>query len=131
MEQSPFWEASSLSDKFPTFCGTRRFVTLFTRTCHWSLFWARCTKSTPSHPVFCKNHFNIILPSMPGSQCMYTSRKYTSLHAICQSSDYALQEMKRASCSVCIQKWRSVSQQVITVTTSTSIFNSTHCLMVW
>jgi len=37
--------------KFTTFYGTRRFITLFTRACHWSLSWARCIQSTTSHPI--------------------------------------------------------------------------------
>jgi hypothetical protein len=34
---------------FPAFNGTRRFITVFTRALHWSLFWARSIQSTPSH----------------------------------------------------------------------------------
>jgi len=34
----------------PVFYGTRRFIIVFTRTSHWSLF--TCIRSTPSHPVF-------------------------------------------------------------------------------
>jgi hypothetical protein len=34
---------------FPTFYGTRRFVTVFTRALHWSLSWARW--SSPYHPI--------------------------------------------------------------------------------
>jgi len=33
------------------FYGTRRFVTAFTRSRHWSLSWARWIQSTPSHPI--------------------------------------------------------------------------------
>jgi hypothetical protein len=36
---------------FTTFYGTRRFINVFTRALHWSLFWARPTKSVPSHPT--------------------------------------------------------------------------------
>jgi hypothetical protein len=36
---------------FPTFCGTRRFITMFTRARHWSLSWARWIQSTPPHPI--------------------------------------------------------------------------------
>jgi len=32
---------SQLVNKFPAFCGTRRFITVCARACHWSLFWAR------------------------------------------------------------------------------------------
>jgi hypothetical protein len=36
---------------FAAFYGNRRFVTVFTRARHWSLSWARCIQSTPSHPI--------------------------------------------------------------------------------
>ena len=49
--------------KFPTFCGTQRFITAFTRARHESLSKARSIQSTsPTHVL--KIHFNIILPSM-------------------------------------------------------------------
>jgi len=32
---------TQLVQKFPTFWGTQRFITMFTRTYHWSLSWAR------------------------------------------------------------------------------------------
>jgi hypothetical protein len=38
-----YWE------KFPTFYGTRRFITVFTRARHWSLPWAMCIHSRPSY----------------------------------------------------------------------------------
>jgi len=53
MEQSPSWEANSrlASQELPAFHGTWRFITVFTRAYHWSLFWARIMQSTPSHPI--------------------------------------------------------------------------------
>jgi hypothetical protein len=52
MDKSPSWEAKSHSvKKFPAFYGIRRLITVFTRACHWSLSWARCTHSTPSHTI--------------------------------------------------------------------------------
>jgi hypothetical protein len=42
---------AQLVKKFPAFYGTRRFITVFTTARHWSLPWARCTQSTPSHSV--------------------------------------------------------------------------------
>jgi hypothetical protein len=38
-------------DKFQAFYGTGRFITVFTRALHWSLFWARLMKSKPHHPI--------------------------------------------------------------------------------
>jgi hypothetical protein len=40
-----------LLKNFPAFCGTRRFITVFTRALHWSLSWARSIQSIPSHPI--------------------------------------------------------------------------------
>jgi hypothetical protein len=36
---------------FPEFYGTRRFITVFTRTLHWSLSWASSVQSIPFHPI--------------------------------------------------------------------------------
>jgi len=47
------WEANSHSiKKFPNFYGAQCFITIFTRSCHWSLHWARWIQSTPSQPIF-------------------------------------------------------------------------------
>ena len=40
-----------LDKKFPTFYGTRKFITTFTRARHLSLSWARCIQSMPQHPT--------------------------------------------------------------------------------
>ena len=49
MEQSPSWEAKtvSASKKFPTFYGTRKFITAFTKVRHLSLSGARSMQSMP------------------------------------------------------------------------------------
>jgi hypothetical protein len=46
-----------LLKNFPAFCETWRFITVFTRALHWSLFWARSIQSYLS-----KIHFNIVHP---------------------------------------------------------------------
>jgi len=33
---------AQLVTKCPAFNGTRRFITVFTKARHWSLYWARC-----------------------------------------------------------------------------------------
>jgi hypothetical protein len=40
-----------LLKNFPAFYGTRRFITVFTRTLHWALFWARSIQYIPSPPI--------------------------------------------------------------------------------
>jgi hypothetical protein len=37
--------------EFPAVYGTQRFITTFIRVCHWSLSWAGCIQSTPSHHI--------------------------------------------------------------------------------
>jgi hypothetical protein len=42
---------AQLVKKLPAFCGTRKFITVFTRARLWSLFWVWCTLSPP-HILF-------------------------------------------------------------------------------
>jgi hypothetical protein len=42
---------AQLLKNFPTFCGTRRFTTVFTRALHWSPSWARSIQSVSPHPT--------------------------------------------------------------------------------
>jgi len=52
MQHSPSSEANSYSiKKFPTFYGTWRFITMFTRSHHWFLSLSGCIQSTPSMPI--------------------------------------------------------------------------------
>jgi len=55
--QSPVWEAnvSPLVKTFPAFCGTKRFIIMFTITHHWSVPWARYIQSMPSHHIYLKS----------------------------------------------------------------------------
>jgi len=41
-----------LVKKFPAFCGTRTFITVFTWAHHWFLSWASCILSTQAHSNF-------------------------------------------------------------------------------
>ena len=71
MEQSPSWKETGfqLVEKFPTFYGTRRFITAFTNARHLSLSWASSIQSTPPHPTSWKSiltlssHLRLRLPS--------------------------------------------------------------------
>jgi hypothetical protein len=42
---------TQLVNKFQTFYGTQRFITMFTRICHQSLLCARWIQSTSSNPI--------------------------------------------------------------------------------
>jgi hypothetical protein len=58
-----------LLKNFPAFYGTRRFITVFTRALHWSLFWARSIQPLPLYPVsqrsilILSTHLRLGLPS--------------------------------------------------------------------
>jgi hypothetical protein len=58
-----------LLKNFPAFYGTQRFITVFTRALHWSLFWARSIQSIPSHSISLRSililftHLRLGLPS--------------------------------------------------------------------
>ena len=68
MEHGPSWEAGSqLVKKFPTFYGTRRFITAFATARHQFLSWASCVQYTPPTFHFLKIHLNIVFPYMSGS----------------------------------------------------------------
>jgi hypothetical protein len=43
--------AAKLLRNLATLCGTRRFITVFTRALHWSLSWARWIQSIPLQPI--------------------------------------------------------------------------------
>jgi hypothetical protein len=47
------WETVNHWDtqQFPNICGTRKFITVFTRAIHWYLSWARSIQSIPTHSI--------------------------------------------------------------------------------
>jgi len=54
-----------LVKKFLAFCGTWRFITVFTRTRHCSPSWTRCMQSTPCRPISLRSV--VILPPICAS----------------------------------------------------------------
>jgi hypothetical protein len=58
MKLSHSWEVTELVKKFRVFNGAQSLIILFTRICHWSLFWA---KLILPHPLSLRSIF--ILPS--------------------------------------------------------------------
>jgi hypothetical protein len=44
-----------LGKSFPTLHETRRFITVFTRTLHWSLSWVRWIQSISSHAIYLRS----------------------------------------------------------------------------
>ena len=81
--------------KFPTFHGTRRFITAFTSFRHLSLSWASPIQSIYPHPSFLELHPNIIIPSPSGSPKWTLSLRFPHqnpvhttplhIHAICRT----------------------------------------------
>ena len=69
---------------FPQFCGSRMFITAFTRVDNLSLLWAGLFESMhPSH--FPNIHFNIIHPSMPVSCQWFLSLTFPHQNRVCTS----------------------------------------------
>jgi len=70
MDQNPSWEVTghSASKETPTFYGTQRFITMFTRAHHWSQSWGRCIQSTHYYPISIRSililfsHLHLDLP---------------------------------------------------------------------
>jgi hypothetical protein len=60
---------SQLVKKFPTFYGTRKFITAFTNARHLSLYWASSIQFIPPHPtswrsiLILSSHLRLGLPS--------------------------------------------------------------------
>ena len=74
-----------LIKKFPTFHGTRRFITAFTRARHLSLSRASSIQPTPLHPttwisiLILSSYLCLSLPSGLFHSCFPTKTLYTSL----------------------------------------------------
>jgi hypothetical protein len=47
--------------------GTRRFITVFTKSRHWTLSWASWIQSAPTDLCLPKVHLNVIIPPTPRS----------------------------------------------------------------
>ena len=110
---------SQLVKKFPTFHGTRRFITAFTNARHLSLSWARSIQSMPSHPASWKftlilsSHRRLDLPSgslpqvSPPKPCICHSSPNTCyITRPSHSSDFIIRTMlgegyRSLSCSLC------------------------------
>ena len=73
-----------LVKKLPSFYGTRMFITPFTRAHQLSRSWTRSIHSIPPS-LFLKTHFNIMLPSTPGSSKRPLSVRFPNLNPVCTS----------------------------------------------
>jgi hypothetical protein len=58
------WSLSG--SRYYVFCGTRRFIAVFTKPRHWQLFWIIRIRST-SYQNYCHIDYHIVLPSMSSS----------------------------------------------------------------
>jgi len=89
---------TQLVEKFSAFYEARKFITVFTRSCHWSLSWSKWIQSTSSHTLSLRyililsSHLCIGLPSSLCIQvfwpqlCMNFSSLWCMLHAMPISS---------------------------------------------
>ena len=85
--------SSQLVKKFPTFNGTQRFITVFTKAHHLSLSWAGSFQSMPPHPTswwcililspdLCLGLTSGLFPSgFPTKPCLHLSSPPYVLHA--------------------------------------------------
>ena len=77
-----------LVKKFPTFHGTRRFITALTSVRHLSLSWASPVQSTYPHPkswrsiLILSTHLRLGLPSGFPTKTLYTPHS-SPIHATC------------------------------------------------
>jgi hypothetical protein len=80
---------TQLLKNFPTFYGTRRFITVFTRALHWYLSWARSIQSVSPHPICLRSililstHLCLGIPSIHFPSGFPTNILYTFCFAPC------------------------------------------------
>jgi hypothetical protein len=137
MEQSPSWEAHSHSarQEIPAFYGTRRLISVFTRTRYWTLSWAKCIQPTNSHtmslttvPIFPSDlptkilHYFLSLPGVLHTSSISSSSsiRYEALYyAIFSILTFSLLHplFSSAACSqilsICVFVSLSVRDQVL------------------
>jgi hypothetical protein len=68
--------------KYRAFYQTRKSITVFRRARHWTLSWARCIQSRPSHHCFSNIHFNIVFPSTRTSSEWSFPLKFSDRHSV-------------------------------------------------
>ena len=108
-----------LVKKFPTFYGTRRFITAFTSARHLSLSWARSIQSMPPHPtswrsiLILSSHLRLGLPSGIFPSGFPTKTLYTPLlahiRATCPAHFILLDLITR---TICGEEYRSLSSSL-------------------
>ena len=78
--------------KFPTFYGTQRFITAFTRACQLSLSWVSSIQSIPPHPTSWRSslilfsHLHLGLPSGHFPSSFPTKTLYTHLLSLIRAT---------------------------------------------
>ena len=81
------WQTGpQLVKKFPTFYGTRRFITALTSACYPYPSWTRSIQSMSPPSYFMKIHLIIILPSAPGCSKWSLSLRFPHQNPVCTST---------------------------------------------
>ena len=110
---------SHLVKKFPTFYGTRSFITAFTSSRHLSLSWASSIPSIPPHPtswrsiLILSSHLSTVLPSGLFPLGFSTTTLYTPLlspiRATCPARLILLDFITR---TILCEQYRSLSSSL-------------------
>jgi hypothetical protein len=128
-------QAAQLLKNFPTFYGSRKFITVFTGALHWSSSWARSIQSRSHHLTYLtsilisSSHQLLNLPRGPTSNgfsiktCMHFSLSPCVLHSL------PIFYLFTWSFYFCLTKssslWRS--SIILFHTSSVQIFSSATC----
>jgi hypothetical protein len=118
MEHSPSQANRFSVRKFPTFLGTRGFITAFTTARYLSLSWASSIQSMPSHPtswrsILISYHLHLGLPSGLFPSAFPTKSLYSPLfypiHATCPAQFIFLDLIRRITFG---EQYRSLSSSL-------------------
>jgi hypothetical protein len=94
-----------LVKKFPTFCGTRRFITSFTSARHLSLSWASSSQFYKTRNLYSRKVFEILLGTVD-----YFRFWPTFIRCLYELKEYCLSGLHPSvTCCVCIDVWRNVA----------------------
>jgi hypothetical protein len=104
---------------YPTFYGTRRFITVFTRALYCSPSWARSIQSIPSHPISLRSTY----------LKRYFCRQYNICYITCKRVEVDVElSASRNETPDCnsLSLWCSVSLEMLSIAQMVAIFPKAH-----